>query len=562
MKLPITLFTLLLTSSTLGAQMSKEIKLDDIQHLARHAAKFEDRLDGYNRCLYVTENEIQLTSILSEMSKLGKSKEEREVVLVTLCERYLESTALSNLPKLLWLISDLIPQYINENIDPNYKCVNDHRTTKGLMVNYKKLVNLLLPSNPIIASAMLKQGYLYLVSVQATTDAERLVSEVYDANPTNAEVAAVFCENLCWKLIKQRKYNQLLQTLDTCSVLERMEVSANYYYVRAIAHLHKNEEPQALTYARTALSFDSSPMYRKFLATMLTFNGHYDEAISHYYTVLKAGDYNDGLLELELLQALQLAGRDAEATDLLLNEFTHIRNNLERHKEPQKPSIKEEVEKKQPQFTPKRKVQEKAQPTPKTKGHSESSYDQTSSVELFSSTSPRVNLKKEILDREKERPKKEKRKGTPNPDFKQVQEGKELKTAKALPTPQVTEITVEELLGENSHHYETFYKFFSYLDDDTKLTSVHITMKQALQLLKFFGEVDRSKGKGSHTKATLSIEANSSEDEHSSEIMVILSKKSQLLPYQIRKIRNAFLELGFYPKDLKEILIKKQLLNK
>lgn len=100
----------------------------------------------------------------------------------------------------------------------------------------------------------------------------------------------------------------------------------------------------------------------------------------------------------------------------------------------------------------------------------------------------------------------------------------------------------------NKQAVATFYRIFSkYLPDIRSDKKVTISLHEVRSLFKALGQnYDPKAGKGSHKKGTLKFEETPTPLE---EQMVILTKSAYLKPYQIKKLRTAFLKSGVVPKD-------------
>ncbi|MFO0525998.1 MAG: hypothetical protein ACK5YY_06965 [Alphaproteobacteria bacterium] len=144
---------------------------------------------------------------------------------------------------------------------------------------------------------------------------------------------------------------------------------------------------------------------------------------------------------------------------------------------------------------------------------------------------------KEALSKEK---KKTRRPSQPHP---QAQGGPQEKPQGEQPST----LYIEDVTT-NKQAVATFYRLFSkYLPDIRSDKKVTISLHEVRSLFKALGQnYDPKAGKGSHKKGTLKFEETPTPLE---EQMVILTKSAYLKPYQIKKLRTAFLKSGVVPKD-------------
>ncbi|MGI4850715.1 MAG: hypothetical protein ACRYGR_02095 [Janthinobacterium lividum] len=113
----------------------------------------------------------------------------------------------------------------------------------------------------------------------------------------------------------------------------------------------------------------------------------------------------------------------------------------------------------------------------------------------------------------------------------------------------------------NSKAYKIFCKFFERYEFNIKDTQVRISMEEVETLMNHLDQdMDRSKGKGSHTKITLNFQENNFENFYE-EQMMILANHTYLKPYQIKQLRLKFIQNGLYPSHLKEKLEQKWIMK-
>jgi hypothetical protein len=120
--------------------------------------------------------------------------------------------------------------------------------------------------------------------------------------------------------------------------------------------------------------------------------------------------------------------------------------------------------------------------------------------------------------------------------------------------PQQPSILYVEDITTNKHAILTFYTLFSKYHPDIKSDKkVTISLHEIQALFKALGQnYDPKAGKGSHKKGTLKFEETTTPMD---EQMVVLTKATYLKPYQIKKLRAAFIKAGLFPNDA-DILAK------
>ncbi|MCE2951541.1 MAG: hypothetical protein ACK5TR_02100 [Alphaproteobacteria bacterium] len=124
---------------------------------------------------------------------------------------------------------------------------------------------------------------------------------------------------------------------------------------------------------------------------------------------------------------------------------------------------------------------------------------------------------------------------------------KEVKQEKKTRQPLKKNLFVEDVTT-NKHAIATFHKLFSkYLPDVRSDKKVTVSLHEVQSLFKALGQnYDPKAGKGSHKKGTLKFDKTQTPMD---EQMVILTKATYLKPYQIKKLREAFIRAGVVPKD-------------
>ncbi|MGI4851643.1 MAG: tetratricopeptide repeat protein [Janthinobacterium lividum] len=122
-------------------------------------------------------------------------------------------------------------------------------------------------------------------------------------------------------------------------------------------------------------------------------------------------------------------------------------------------------------------------------------------------------------------------------------------------------LKIEDLLKPSSQAYDIFCKIFERYASNVTDKDVKISLEDIEILMNHLNQdFDKSKGKGSHTKVTINFKKNHIENP-AEEQMIILAKHSYLKPYQIKDLREKFIENGFYPNSLKEKLQQKWAIN-
>jgi hypothetical protein len=248
-----------------------------------------------------------------------------------------------------------------------------------------------------------------------------------------------------------------------------------------------------------------------------------------------------------LILALQNSNRESETEPYLLE----IQENANRKRIELISKIKEEIadraqslqkrDQKQIETAP-----QNAQTTrPLTQGSSSSSMPETTYPDLTTSGSR--------YDKPEVKPSKIKTRKPGRPPEEPVQE--------AIAHPQDQLMTIETLLKNNKQALSIFNKLFAnYETQNVRVSAIDISFNEIEQLMGALEQdFSKDKGKGSHTKVTLSrdrLQPDFDDDDMPPESMIILSKKTKLSGAQIADIRDRFIEYYLFPAHLKDTLIR------
>ncbi|MBA4750220.1 MAG: hypothetical protein H2057_06345 [Alphaproteobacteria bacterium] len=113
-------------------------------------------------------------------------------------------------------------------------------------------------------------------------------------------------------------------------------------------------------------------------------------------------------------------------------------------------------------------------------------------------------------------------------------------------------LAIEEILKGGP--LDIFNKLFLSLDGKIRSSAVQISLDEIETLMKALKQsYKKDKGKGSHAVAEIEMG-----DMHRD--VITLAKHAYLKPYQWKSLRDAFVARGLYPRESKELLLKKHLL--
>lgn len=318
------------------------------------------------------------------------------------------------------------------------------------------------------------------------------------------------------------------------------------FNILGVCYILDEEYDFAISALENSLVLAHDPVTMKNLAFALYKANRSEEAIQYLYFILAQPDsaleennVKRQEVRRNLVLILQGEGRDHEACDLLqefqkkqiekrLERVRHIRAQIARERKEDQRLLALQSKKTPPQRARKDGSGASSQTT------CDSSWS-TPASDKFRLTSSREKVK-----------------------TRGVQRSEQTASSVAEPIIEEAPITIEQLLKEGSRHYQLFCEFFEHVEGYTTDRQVKISMHDVTILTEALGQdFDLSGGKGSHSKVTFDFSDHGIDVE---EGMVTLSKKTYLLPYQIKAMREKFLQYGLYPRRLETILKKKMLL--
>ena len=312
---------------------------------------------------------------------------------------------------------------------------------------------------------------------------------------------------------------------------------------------------EAIPYAKLAKLLDEEDFVcAQALARVYFLVGKYQESIEeliHGLTLPGANAHENHIKDC-LLVACSMANNMEKMGELLqerqLKALFKKKNALSKQKENEKKTA-ELIRKQQSNIQKQKELQQNSQSlqrkldiTPKSKS------SKTTNEYIFqSSPTETKNLKREYRNNTEKT--KIKTRGKAKTTENQIEN-------KQTPQPSKIEIiTIEALLkGKPKSAYTTFCDLFQSIKGiDCKISIADISsLFDALEQ-----DFDPSKGKGSHTKVTISKDfANAGQEK-----MLILANEKFLTAAQINNLVQTFLDYDLYPKDMTELLRKKMLRN-
>lgn len=373
--------------------------------------------------------------------------------------------------------------------------------------------------------------------------------ECWKENKNSAQTKILYAENILLPQIKDKIFlNQYIEIYTEVLSLPRFKCLENFTRI-GLLMWKKEEYPRAIAYFTQALKQDTSDDWnlRFFLAGAYGLNGDYKKAIEEIRIALKTPNTNIQELEKVLLIFYQKAGMTKEASELMAKKMQesveHRRKKGEVKKQQQQKEIKQP-----PKTTPKKiETEEEKKRSKKLKEELLKSKKYSKEPEVYNFESD--NLKKEYTKVSDEKTKTRK---APDPEKNSKRSIEYVSKKETLTEDKKEEVLkLEDLLNSNS--CQTVSDIFEVFLGGKKAASVKVSLDDIELVWKALGgDFDTSKGKGSHTKLTIDIEG---EDQ-----MLILSKKTFLIDYQLEQIAQMLLDMGLYPKDMEEILKEKKLL--
>ena len=399
------------------------------------------------------------------------------------------------------------------------------------------------------------------------------INSAFIENPNSIQAKSLYANRILGPKIaygiSKNSTNQYLEEnlqLYTDIIKCRRFQKAEYYENIGVLFIKKENYTEAKKYLGEARDKNPSDfLIRKNFATSLSLTGDFTGAIKELKAALTLPDVDKSLIEKDLILCLQKAGLTKEATQMITERTRSAiaqrseshRTMVERIKREQRmqnealDKVKSEEEKLKEQ-------NELIDFNVDYKKHFEKS--ENSNITYNEEVEKNSNLKKEYLDITTKEKIKTHGSLVSHTETEQkpieipIKGEKEKKTSEE-PKP------LESLLKENSKNYNTVLDIFEVFTGGKKDAAVKISMTRLGLLWEALGgDFDRSKGKGSHTKLTKKNE--SSEGDGSDEPMIILANTTFLSRDQIRDLAQSLLDLGLYPKEMKETLIQKKWLEK
>lgn len=373
----------------------------------------------------------------------------------------------------------------------------------------------------------------------------------------SVQVKVTYADKILMPKIISKNYNktslsQAIEIYKNSIKFNKFKTPSTLNFLGYLMNRSEKHEEGSTYYIQALKMVPSSYEVRKNLALSYGLNKNYPKAIEELKFALKVPNANIKEIERSLLMYYQLAEMTTEASELMEKKAQKSLFELSERRRKIVESIKLSKEK----VAPKKAMDTKTEKTNDTglslKIKKELLQSQQYRKEAEICNPMNDNLKKEYLQQS---PKgKKKTQGLPKPEIKSEKDRGDTFEKEILIEEKKEEVqTLKDLL--NSNGYKTVLEIFEVLLGNKNAASAKISIDDIECLWTALGgDFDPSQGKGSHTKLTI--------DNEGEEQMLILSKKTYLIDYQLKNIAKILLDMGLYPKDMEETLMKKMLLRK